>query len=361
MRTNITQVFPQTADVVDKDSYTAGGDVTKTPRRWESPLPRGFSLIEVMVGMAIVAIGGLAAGTLMRNAMVAQRDLDRQGQLEILRRIVRTQFDCRKSLGIDPTLPLPQTTACPAGAQTLEIIASDGIELFSMHTSGQFYRVSDWHIRARCVNEQVLFEGRLNSRNRSTSTADNLFGVWQDVFSGTSRFCSEYLSSALNSCNSAPYTELMGFDKQGAVCCRIEHATGPGHAVAQCAPFEVMARGGGMCASGPTDGTLAGEGRTRRVVKTRLQGPGLGTTKPTRTTVAPPLVPHFMFPSADIVADILGPWQNATVRRGGFLVKSVPAAGNAGTLDRWEAACRADDWLDDFTTSAFAVCCPKRW
>lgn len=314
-----------------------------------------------MVALVIVALAGLGTGTLMRNTMVAQRNLDRVGQVEILRRVVRTQFDCRKSLSIDLTQPLPQRGACttPASKKTMPILGRDGVELFSMHLSGEFYRIADWHVRATCSNDQVLFEGRLNSRDRQKSKADDVFGEWIDLFSGTSRFCMEYLSDELNDCQ-GKYSEMVGWDTRGSVCCRVQSRTRRGNAVAQCERHEVMMTGGAMC-SDANGSSLNGESRTRRVVKQRIQGPALGNTKSSTTTIAIPGVPHFMFPSGDIISDLIGPWENASVRRGGFLVKSMPNYNSDGTLDRWEAFCKTDDSLDDFTTTAFAVCCPKRW
>jgi hypothetical protein len=322
----------------------------------------GFTLIEAVIAAIIIAIAGMGTGAMLKYSMAVERDFNRMSQIEILRRTLRTEFNCRKSLDINPAAALPQVQACSRGNKTVDILNREGVELFSMHTSGEYYRVGDWHLRARCQNSQIVFDARMNQRgDPRKSEADALFGGWRDLFSGTSRFCQEYLSPSLSRCAAAPYTEMSGWDSRGAVCCRTVVAVGNGSASATCAPYEVMVSGGAQCTNALGGSALFGVGVSRQVVKQRLQGPGLGNTKGTKTTTAPPMVPHFFFPGADVIADILSPWENRQVRRGGFLVASFPTTDRNNTLSSWEAVCRADDSLSTFPSTAYALCCPKRW
>ncbi len=315
---------------------------------------KAFSMVEVMVALSILAFAGAGMGLLLRNVGSAQRDLDRLAQSEILRRTLRTQFNCRKSLNIDINAPLPQGNECQksAAGKTLFIFGKDGTELFQMHTSGEYYRVADWHVRARCSGESVVLEGRLNVRTRTQNSPDAKFGEWRDIFNGTSRFCYDYLSPTASSCSNS-YPLKVGFDSGGAVCCRAVRVQANGEAVAKCSPFEVLTQGGGYCA--------ATQMRRREVPKLRMNGIAIGKTKSTRTTIAPPFVPHFFFPTADMIGDIIGPWENVDVPRGGILVKNSPRENSLGVLERWETICRADDSLEDFPAVADAVCCPRRW
>ncbi len=312
---------------------------------------RGFSLAETMVAITILALSGAAAGALFRNTFVAQRDMDRLAQVEILRRTLREEFSCRTSLRISNVAPLPQTHACKDPMVT--IVGRDGVELFPVHISRQFYKVGEWQLRARCEDQTVIFEGRMNGKDRSRSDADKLYGQWRDLFGGTSRFCREYLAPELTTCRSSRYPMMTGFGASGPTCCRVLAVEGKGEAVAQCDRYEVLIQGGGFCASG--------QKVSREVPRMKMTGLAIGTTKATKTTVAPPLVPHFIFPTADLVADILSPMEKASVVRNGFLAKSLPRENDSGILDSWEAYCRSDDSLENFPARALAVCCPRGW
>jgi hypothetical protein len=323
----------------------------------------GVTIIEALVAAVVVAIAGFGVGAMLRYAMSVERDFNRLAQVEILRRTIRTEFNCRKSLNLDLRQPLPQAKACDVPPnRTMEILGAEGSELFPLHVSGEYYRVADWHVRARCQGHQIVFEARMNQRSdQRTSKADALFGTWRDLFSGTGRFCRQYLAPELSRCSGSPYSELAGFDSRGPVCCRHVVATGAGSASARCASYEVLFAGGTQCAGSLGGPQLAGVSISREVVKERLQGPAMGTTKQTRTTIAVPGVPHFFFPSADLIANIMSPFESARVRRGGFLAASFPKVNDNNVLSAWEGACRSDDSLNAFPTTAYALCCPKRW
>lgn len=315
---------------------------------------RGFTLVEVMVAVAILAFAGVGVSVLFRSVGTQQRNLDRFAQAEIIRHTLRTQASCRSMLGIRSTAQLPASEECEKFRnKTLPIVGRDGFEIFQMHRSGDFYRVNEWQIRARCENETVIFEGRLNAPGRVKAKADALFGEWRDLFNGTSRFCGEYLSNNAMSCTNPAYQQRMSFDSGGVLCCRAVRVQGVGEAVARCAPHEVLVQGGGQCA-----GILS---KPREIPKARMTGAAIGDTKATKTTTAPPGVPHFFFPTADMVGNIMAPTEKGSVKRGGFLVKNVPAENEQRVLDRWESLCRADDSIDDFPVVVDAVCCPRRW
>jgi type II secretory pathway component PulJ len=312
---------------------------------------QGFSLSEAMVGISILALSGASAGALFKNTFVAQQDMDRLAQVEVLRRTIREEFSCRASLQVSMTDPLPQTQACQE--PMVRILGRDGVELFPAHVSDKFYKVGAWQIRARCEDQSVIFEGRMNSKDQTRSAADKQYGQWRELFGGTSRFCREYLSPELTTCGNSRYPMLTQFGASGPTCCRMVSAEGKGESVARCDRYEVLVQGGGFCASG--------QKVSREVPKMKMTGLAIGSTKPTKTTVAPPIVPHFIFPSADLVADIFSPMEKASVVRNGFLAKSLPRENGQGILNSWEAYCRSDDSLENFPSKAFAVCCPRGW
>lgn len=330
-------------------------------RKGEKMMSRGLGLVELMVGSSILLVGILSGSLLIQKILETDQNLTRLSEIDVIRRVLRTQFSCKQSLGIDPEETLPQQAKLASSNKSIPILGRDGVELFPIHTSGQYYVVGDWHIKSALATDRIVFQGRLSSPQNKSLKADPTFGQWRDIFSGTSIFCRQYLNEKILGCNESPYTQKYGMDSRGAQCCRVTSKSGSGHAVAQCSSMEIMVQGGGLCAGGIEDPSVAGEDRTREVVKTKQMGPALGSTAPTVSFIALPGIPHFFFPAGSIISNILKPFENTLVKRGGFLVKSLPDSSPDGTLSKWEAACKTDDSLDDYKTTAYAVCCPKRW
>lgn len=314
---------------------------------------RGYSLYEVIVAVAILILSGAAAGSLFRSTFVTQRDMDRLAQVEVMRRTIREEISCRNSLMIVKEAPLPQLRACKL--PTLPIVGRDGVELFSRHVSNEFYRVGDWHVRARCdsANFTVIFEGRLNSKNRTKTEIDRTFGAWRELFNGTSRFCHEYLAPDMASCRNPRYPIMTGFGESGATCCRQLVKDGVGEIVARCDRHEVLTQGGGFCA--------APRNVNRTVAKKSITGAWVGNTKPTKTWMSAFPMPHAFILTADAVAANFSPVEQASVPRNGFLAKSLPRENDIGIVSSWETNCRSDDSLEPFPGKSVAICCPRGW
>ena len=324
----------------------------------------GITLVETIVAGSLLALAALAAVNLFSKSLDIQGALDRDSQKKVLQRMIRENMDCRNSLGVKPDTVPP--VAC---GKDYVLRLRNGEELFpvteqkDIKRTEQWASISDWQLRSRCENnEHLLVEVRLAKRDTLNAQLNN----WHDLFSGHSRLCREYFAPSMNRCE-APYDRIAGYDKSGAVCCRLQVTVGAGGtATAQCGGSEYLKQGGAECTDGGNF-SLGGAPLQRSVVQGRITGAyvGFGASVLGGWSWPPSIgmVPHFFVRAKHTgvaVFELNGVYGNKERILGGFLTVNRPVVDAQGNLNAWAGSCRAADWQSVYPVRSWAVCCPKR-
>ncbi len=113
---------------------------------FKTKVQQGFTLIEIVVSIGIVAILIVAAATFVNNMMITNKRVTTEAEIEDTRMFVRNNFDCRTTLN-------PRPAACDDATETafMDLFNKSGQVILSRTTTDAKNWFGKFHLRARCI------------------------------------------------------------------------------------------------------------------------------------------------------------------------------------------------------------------
>lgn len=146
----------------------------------------GFSLINILMGVAVMGIGSVGVMKFMGSQVEAVSNLETLKEISAIKRKIARKMNCAQTLNYVYGAP---TLSCAAfSTPSLSIKTDDGKTMALGGTGG----ASAWNVKAKCESDELIVQILSGPKRRGDLKAWKNTKYGKDLFLGQSEFCKEF-------------------------------------------------------------------------------------------------------------------------------------------------------------------------